>query len=178
MFLGSSTFQGLDTSSVTPVGLNLSIGGDTLEGLIQRSAAYRSLETARAVIVNIGLNDLMRGCAQPEAQVEELFRLVPAETPVIVLGVQGVQESAPARRCQSVIAKLIDEFNRTLLNACSSKNNCQFVPNPVASNMNPHTKKLLQEADGVHLSQRGYQALSNALRDALSKVDARLATIE
>lgn len=178
VFLGSSTFQGLDTSSVTPFGLNLSIGGDTLAGLIERSASYRSLATARAVIVNIGLNDLARDCAQPEAQIEELFRLVPAETPVIVLGVQGVQERAPARRCERVFAKLIDEFNQQLLNACSNNNNCQFVSNPVASNMNPHTMKFLQEADGVHLSQRGYQALSHALRDALSRIDASLVTIQ
>lgn len=178
VFLGSSTFQGLDTSSVTPAGLNLSVGGDTLEGLIKRSAAYRSLATARVVIVNIGLNDLMRTCTQPEVPIEHLFRLFVPETPIIVLGVQGVREAENARRCDRGLAKLIDEFNRNLLNACSTRKNCQFTPNPVATNMDKNTMKSLQESDGVHLSQRGYQALSHALRNSLSRVDPSLVTIQ
>jgi len=60
VFLGSSTFQGLDTSAVTPVGLNLSVSGDTLSNLVRRASECRSLATARAVIINIGLNDLSR----------------------------------------------------------------------------------------------------------------------
>jgi len=178
VFLGSSTFQGLDTSSVTPIGLNLSIGGDTLEGLIERSAAYRSLATARVVIVNIGLNDLMRGCVQPKVRIEDLLQLVRAETPIVVLGVQGVEEAGNARPCDGRLAGLIDEFNQDLLNACSNRNNCQFVPHPVTTNMNKNTMKPLQEPDGVHLSRRGYQALSDALRNALAKVDASLATVQ
>ncbi len=178
VFLGSSSLQGLDTSSVTPFGLNLSIGGDTLEGLMQRSAAYRSLATARVVIVNIGLNDLMRDCIQPDVRIEDLFRLFPAETPILVLGVQGVQEAVNSRHCGSGLASLIDEFNQHSRNACSNRNNCQFIPNPVATTMDQNTMKALQERDGVHLSRRGYEALSNALRNSLSRVDASLVTIQ
>lgn len=175
VFLGGSSFQGLDISSVTPAGLNLSIGGDTLHGLTQRAAGYRSLASARAVLIHVGLNDLMRDCVQPPARIEDLLILVPAGTPIILLGVQGVREAGNGRRCGGGLAGLIDAFNQKLLTACNSRGNCQFVYNPVATTMDHNTMKALQEPDGVHLSAHGYQALSNALRTALSSVDASLA---
>lgn len=177
VFLGGSSFQGLDTASVTPIGLNLSIGGDTLQGMIERSAAYRSLARARVVIVNIGLNDLMRDCAQPAVGIEDLFALVRAETPIILLAVQGVQQAERSPRCDTGIAKLIDEFNQRLLDACNYRDNCHFIPSPVTTNMDQDLMKALQESDGIHFSVSGYQAMSKALRNALSKVDASLATI-
>lgn len=177
VFLGGSTFQGLDSSSVTPAGLNLSIGGDTLHALTQRAAGYRSLASARAVLIHIGLNDLVRDCVQPQARIEDLLVLVPAATPIILLGVQGVREADNGRRCGGGLAGLIDAFNQKLLRACNSRGNCQFVSNPVATTMDHNTMKALQEPDGVHLSAQGYQALSNALRTALSRVDASLAAL-
>jgi lysophospholipase L1-like esterase len=174
VFLGSSTFQGLDVSAVTPIGLNLSIGGDTLDGLSTRAASYRSLATARAVVVNIGLNDLFRDCALPAARIETLFAQIPVGTPIVLLGIQDVQMSNESRRCGGAISSLIIEFNRTLMNSCRDRSACQFVPSPVFFGMAQDAGEPLQEADGIHLSARGYQLLRLALRHALPDVEPAL----
>lgn len=172
VFLGGSTFQGLDVSSVTPVGLNLSIGGDTLPALTTRSARYRSLATARAVVINIGLNDLSAHCAQPTANIEDLFASIPGATSIVVLGVQGIDLGKYSGNCRSTLNDLISEFNRRLVTSCSARLGCVFVPNPVHTVVPPDAMEYLQESDGVHLSRTGYTVLSALLRKALLQVNA------
>jgi hypothetical protein len=58
VFLGDSMLRDLDTSSIARHTLNLAISGDTTAGLLGRIRAYRSVETARGVVVGVGPNDL------------------------------------------------------------------------------------------------------------------------
>lgn len=172
VFLGGSTFQGLDVSSVTPVGLNLSVGGDTIPALTARSARYRSLAAARAVVINIGLNDLSVNCAQPMANIEDVFASIPATTPIVVLGVQSIDSVKYLGNCRATLNSLIFEFNRRLVTSCSARIGCVFVPNPVRSAITPDAIEYLLESDGVHLTRMGYLELSSLLRKALLQVNA------
>jgi hypothetical protein len=167
VFLGGSTFQGFDISSVTPIGLNLSIGGDTLPALTIRAARYRSLATASAVVINIGLNDLAIDCAQPLGNIEDVFALIPSATSIVVLGVQGVNPAKYLGHCHATLNDLIAEFNQRLVKSCSLRTGCVFVPNPVRPAISPGAIDHLQESDGIHLSRIGYGELSEMLRKAL-----------
>ena len=173
VFLGSSTFQGLDTSAVTPVGLNLSVGGDTLSNLVRRASEYRSLATARAVIINIGLNDLMQTCNQPETKIESLFALVPALTPIVLVGVQTVTATRKPAACNGDgvrLSELIAALNDQLIRACNNRKLCQFVENPIVSTLDEAARRDMMEADGIHLSPTGYALLAYKIRNALSNL--------
>lgn len=169
VFLGSSTFQGLDVSAVTPLGLNLSIGGDTLAGLSARAARYRSLASARAVVVNIGLNDLLNDCAMPRSGVDALWPLLPATLPVVVVGVQQIDAQRHKQKCGGALPGLISAYNGALADACGGRPGCRFVANPLGAQSvgSAGTDSALREADGIHLSVAGYRALAAALRRAL-----------
>lgn len=175
VFLGSSTFQGLDVSAVTPLGLNLGIGGDTLPGLAKRITGYRSLQRARAVLINIGLNDLMQRCKHPDTPLDTLLAQIPATVPVAVLGVQAVDPGRHGARCDGRIAQLIAEFNAAQARACAARPQCRFVPHPATPGDPRATIGRWLEQDGIHLSPAGYLELAGALRGALSHIDPALA---
>lgn len=171
VFLGSSTFQGLDTSAITPVGLNLSIGGDTLSSLHRRSTGYKSIEAARAVVINIGLNDLMQTCDLPEPTIRPLLALVPKATPVVLIGVQAIETKTKPAICDGkTMSEIISSFNKQLLQACNDRKSCQFIDNPIASNLDEVARKDLMEEDGIHLSPLGYAHLSRKITSALSNL--------
>ena len=173
VFLGSSTFQGLDVSAITPVGLNLSVGGDTLQRLIVRSSAYKSLATARAVVVNIGLNDLNNDCVMPKADIRRLFGFIPTNTHLVIVGLQEIPYGGQSRPCQrNELPNLISGFNSRLLHACEERAKCRYVNNPISSGMDDETKKAMLEPDGIHLSPLGYIQLRQKISQALSKSDA------
>ena len=171
VFLGSSTFQGLDTSAITPLGLNLSMGSDTLSNLVRRASEYRSLATARAVVINIGLNDLMQTCSQPETKIQSLLALMPTATPIVLVGVQAVTAARKPAVCGEVpLSALISSLNDQLLQACNDRKQCQFIENPIVFALDEATRREMMEADGIHLSPTGYALLSKKIRNALSNI--------
>lgn len=178
VFLGSSSFQSLDVSAVTPYGLNLGIGGDTLHGLAERAAGYRSLTSARAVWINIGFNDLAQRCELPTNSLADVFAPIPPTVPVLVLGIQGVDAARLATRCGGRLPTLIAELNASFARTCASRSACTFVSHPVESAVTfaPAAPRL--EADGIHLAPAGYADLIVAMRTALANAVPELAARE
>lgn len=176
VFLGSSTFQGLDVSAVTPLGLNLGLGGETIVALAKRIETYRAPAHARAVVINAGLNDLMQRCRLPEAGLDSLFAHIPPATPTIVLGVQGVDPARHGTRCDGQIPRLIADLNRSLAAACARRPHCSYVAHPIAPADNAPELAALRENDGIHLSPAGYRKIIEALRTAIARIDPALAS--
>lgn len=168
VFLGSSTFHALDVGSVAAPALNLSLGGDTVDGLLERIAGYRSLPQARAVVLNIGLNDLMRGRVAEDIPVHVLFQAIPPEKPVVVLGVQKVSGTVLERR--PGLTEAGSQLDTRFEQACRQRSRCVFVENPADGTA---AGNLLLGADGVHLSSDGYARLRGRLRLALVDVGSR-----
>lgn len=175
VFLGSSTFQGLDVSAVTPFGLNLGLGGDTLPGLVERAAHYRALGEARAVFINIGLNDLMQQCRLPDMPLSTLLSLIPPPTPVIVAGTQGVAPSQHGARCNGQINTLATDLNQQFSTACTQRPGCTFVPHPITPGVDSPEIRQLQDPDGIHLSANGYRVFIDSLRKSLHTIESALA---
>lgn len=176
VFLGSSTFQGLDVSAVTPLGLNLGLGGETIVALAKRIETYRAPAQARAVVINAGLNDLMQRCRLPEAGLDSVFAHIPPATPTIVLGVQGVDPARHGTRCDGQIPRLIADLNRSLAAACARRPHCSYVAHPIAPADNAPEVASLRENDGIHLSPAGYRKIIEALRTAIARIDPALAS--
>lgn len=167
VFLGSSTFQALDTAAITPTALNLSIGGDTTADLLDRARSYRSLASATAVWLNIGFNDMMQRCASPRGSLPQVFDLVPAGTPLFVLAIQNVSAERLLQRCDGRLSALIDTYNGELATACAARPACQFVPHPANAHLGSARHASWIESDGIHLSPTGYAALIDTMRGVL-----------
>lgn len=176
VFLGSSTFQGLDVSAVTPLGLNLGLGGETIAALAKRVETYRAPAHARAVVINAGLNDLMQRCRLPDASLDNVFAHIPPATPTIVLGVQGVDPARHGTRCDGQLTRLIADLNRSLAATCARRPHCSYVAHPIAADDNAAEFAPLRENDGIHLSPAGYRKIIEALRTAIARIDPALAS--
>lgn len=167
VFLGSSSIQGMDITGVTPIGLNLGLGGDTLDGLQQRMAGYQTVPSAAAIVVNIGLNDLLQTCRLPTSALERLMTRWPTAVPLVMVGVQGLAPEQRRNRCEGRMDELVHAFNRALDAACQGRKPCRFVMSPVPADVDAPRAQTLLEPDGIHLSIQGYAALKAAIRSAL-----------
>ncbi len=167
VFLGSSTIQGMDIAGVTPVGLNLGLGGDTLDGLQQRLAGYRTVRSAAAIVVNIGLNDLLQSCQMPNSALERLMKRWPPSVPLVMVGVQGLAPEQRRKHCDGRMDELVRDFNQTLEATCQERTPCRFVRSPVPADVDAPRARALLEPDGLHLSTQGYGPLKAAIKSAL-----------
>lgn len=163
VFLGSSTLQGLDAGSVSSRALNLSLGGDTVPGLISRLQSYQSLESACCVVLNIGLNDIVQGALPDQIPFQQVLAMLPAFRPTFVLGLQYVMSGEVAHMKE--LNSKIDSANQKLENLCLARSGCVYIKNPANSEVE---WAKFRDLDGVHLSSSGYRELRAALRRNLS----------
>ncbi len=164
VFLGSSTFQGLDTGSVTARPLNLGLGGDTVQGLLERLRTYSSPKDASAIVLNIGLNDIVRGVEVDRLPYQQLLSELPVHVPLFVLGLQAVRRAVPDE--EERINRAVVEANARLSALCAARRACRYLGNPVDSAV--RYEPFLWEPDGLHLSAAGYVRLRAALVQGLA----------
>ena len=156
VFLGDSIVRDLDTSSMARHTLNLAIPGDTTAGLLARVGAYRSVRTARGVVLGVGVNDLYyRPIPEAVANYRAILDEVPAGTPVLVLAALPVDERAqPAFRNADV--RRLDGALEAL---CGERPGCRFVdPSPRLVDGTGNLAPADHVGDGVHLSALGHDA--------------------
>ncbi len=110
--------------------------------MLANVADWRSLDRAEAVVIAIGTNDVWQWRAEGlEQRVAAIVRRI--EAPTLLLGL-----SAKLRG--------IDAANAALRRACTGR--CRFIE-PIDDH----------GPDGIHLSQRGYQALAKRLALPVSR---------
>ncbi|WP_207480763.1 GDSL-type esterase/lipase family protein [Arenibaculum pallidiluteum] len=169
VFLGASTLHGLDAAAVAPDALNLAIGGDTTLRLLTRLGDYRSLPTASAVVLLVGLNDLTY--RTPE-EAGELFgrileRLPPV--PLVAGAVLPVDEAAAWPRNAD-----IRRLNAAIRAHCARRPDCVFVdPGPQLADAAGNLAPRFRQHDGIHLTAEGYRVLIGALREGLASARGR-----
>lgn len=163
VLIGDSHFQRMDAGLLAAPALNFGVGGATLEEMAHRTRDYHSLETARAVIVWGGVNDLLRG-QSPETAAEAMTRLlalIPSGRPAIVL---AVPPTARGFRDGAINAR-ISTLNGLYRAACRAP--CRFVDAGLAG-ADGALQGAFDAGDGLHLSARGYERIAAALSAALS----------
>ena len=166
VFLGNSIIEGLDTSAVAPDTLNLGIGGDTSRGLLGRLDRYSSLASARAIVLEIGINDLVHGDGgEVIANYRRILAQLPKQPRIYLLGLLPIEEKAfvAAHGNLATNAEIarIDVAAREL---CQRRGNCVLLQPFGAGGLPPeyHT------GDGLHLNAAGYAALATAIKAALA----------
>lgn len=155
LFLGDSITMALATAAVAPHAVNYGIGSQRSDHLLESMQAYRAIERAGAVVIAIGVNDLLQGrTAGIELRYQDILRAVPAAVRVVLSSPTPVAEIEPGRQ-----VAVRDAARR----ACVARPGCTFVDGYALLSSSPGS--LLP--DGVHLSPAGYALWIPALRQAL-----------
>jgi lysophospholipase L1-like esterase len=173
IFIGDSQIQSLDVEGVARGAVNFGIGGDTTAGVLQRLPLYASLGRARAVVLEIGTNDLAVTTAPQEivANYQRILSSIPREAAVVVNAVLPVSAGKSGESGSPVSRnRAIGEINRGLAAICATRAGCAFIdPGPALADPSGDLAAEYDLGDGLHLSRAGYRVWSDMLRAALAR---------
>lgn len=170
IFIGDSQIQGLNTSSICIKAINYGIGGDDTSGLVKRIDLYTNINKAKAIIIEIGIKDILFGDINKALMNIDkiLFRLSPNSL-IILNAVFPVDENIEFYK--NINGK-INKFNIDMEILCGRYANCQFL-NPglkLQDNKGGLSSKY-HIGDGIHLNPAGYSIWINNVTLALCKIE-------
>lgn len=166
VFLGDSIARGLQTKEVTGDAVNLASNGWTILQVISQidrlAAQNRGLQSARRIVVMIGINDAYwRDADQMIVDYRRMVTLLPDTVPVLLSAVLAVNESKSAtafgENWLGANAK-IQRLNKEIENVASEQG-WDYMKIEVADEHRLN--------DGLHLNDSGYRVLSVELREQL-----------
>ncbi len=172
VFIGDSITQGLAVSAVTPLSVNYGIGNDTTVGVLNRIGDYHSLNSAKAVVLAVGINDLKR---RDPAEILENYNTILTKIPrgveVVICAVKPVDWRV--RQASGRTLQRIDLVNAGLKRLSDRWPNTQFLTvNDKLADAEGNLVREYHIGDGVHLSAAGYEVWIKELRRVISQLHA------
>ncbi len=169
IFIGDSITQGLCVSAVSSLSVNYGIGADTTAGVLRRVGHYDSMQRARAIVLAVGINDLLqRGAQEIGKDHETILDMLPIDVPVIVSAVLPIDEKI---RDDTLRNSEIIVLNRVLRELSVERPYVYFVD--IRSQIVDESGDLSAKyhiGDGLHLNSSGYALWIKALREALVRL--------
>lgn len=166
LFIGDSAIQGLDVTSIANQGVNFGIGGDTTAGVMARIGTYRSVESAKCVVLAVGYNDLKSSTNDEIVRnMERILQEIPRGPQVVCCGIVPTNERIRKERWNSRIADLNSSYARL----CARREGTAFVD--FSSRLADSMGNLRAEYsldDGLHLNLAGRRMVANELRSVLA----------
>ncbi|OPY18570.1 MAG: hypothetical protein A4E74_00507 [Syntrophus sp. PtaB.Bin075] len=93
IFIGDSITQGLVVSAVVNPSVNYGIGSDTTVGVLQRLPVYKSVDKAIAVVIAVGINDMMyRSNEEILHNLKSIADKLPKKVPLVFSDILPVDE--------------------------------------------------------------------------------------
>ncbi|WP_219988579.1 GDSL-type esterase/lipase family protein [Leucothrix pacifica] len=166
IFLGDSLTQGLNVAAVTHPAINYGIGMDTSAALLGRIGQYQSLTKASAIVVEIGINDLIRTSrsnAQIVENIQQILDSLPDQVPVIVQSVFPVDE----RFGMTGFNQRIRTLNAAIADLAASQSFEFLDLHDAFADEDGNLKDELHTGDGIHLSAAAYQQWISSLKERL-----------
>ncbi|MFT6734140.1 MAG: lysophospholipase L1-like esterase [Polaribacter sp.] len=169
IFLGDSHIQGLAVSEVIGKSVNFGIGKDTVKRLINRMRYYDSMQSAKNIVIAVGINDLQhKSVEETLKEFKKLLKKLPKDVFVLVNGVFTIDEG----KFQGQISNQnIFRLNIELKKIVNERSNSYFLDiNPQLS----YNGQLIEEyhiGDGIHLSEKGYHIWIQALTQTLNNLE-------
>ena len=169
-FIGDSGIESLDVGQVAEHAVNYGIGGDTIDGVVRRLPVYKSLGSARAIVLLVGSNDLIEHSAADAAKnYAGLLDALPT-VPLIAVAVLPIDARAvrydQGHRNNSEIV----ELDKAIKALCEGRPSCSFID--FGSNLVDDTGNLAPIfgwGDGLHLNAAGYRIAIDALRAEIAR---------
>ena len=85
IFIGASHTQSLDVAAITDHAVNYGIGGDAIADVMDRLPNYHSLSQARAIVLEVGYNDLRyHSLPRIVADYRRLLAALPDKAPLVL----------------------------------------------------------------------------------------------
>lgn len=169
-FIGDSLTQGLCSDAVISPSVNYGIGSDTTVGVLRRLPEYHSLQRASAVVIAIGVNDLMfRHNREIVANYSRILQELSSGLPVVCSAVLPINE-AVYDGPSAVNNQRICDLNASLKVLASNRPGCVFLD--VGGSLVDQEGNLLaalHDGDGVHINSEGNRIWIDGLRVAIAK---------
>ena len=167
VLLGDSIIEGLAASAVAPGALNFGISGDASRDLLKRLGRYSSLAKARAIFLEIGINDLLHVTHDDViANYGRILAALPRQPRLYLIGILPIDEKAFVAAYGDLATNAeIARINIAVRELCRQRGNCVPLQPFGAGGLPPE----YHIGDGLHLSEAGYKALTAALRAALAR---------
>lgn len=164
VLVGDSIAAQLDARQTADDAVNFGIGGDTTRTLYARLPVLRSIQRSRAVVVEVGVNDLKyRPIEQIARDYDAVLDRLSASPSIVAVSVLPVDANGPAARQRSYLRnERIAALNRELKRVCAAHARCRFLDAwPALAN------SAVYSDDGWHLSAEGNRVLAQVIRKAL-----------
>lgn len=155
ILLGDSLVQGLPAAAISDLAINYGIGGDTTLGLQHRLPQYQSLDTALAIFLAIGINDmLVDDNLTIEDRYATLLSSLPEDIPILC-GAALPIDSDVDRDWEGRTNKRNNEWNLRLKQLCT-EHGATYLPTPEALvNQRGLLHPTMHVGDGLHLNAKG-----------------------
>ncbi len=171
VLLGDSIAQSFYADGLEPGTINLGVGGSTSYNLLDRLPVYTFLGRAKAIVVEIGINDLFNRTPQETvANIQRIVDQLPKKVPIFVNGLFPINP----KRIRSETGRLptladIAEVNRGLGEICAT-GACAFIDTQPLADQTGELKDDNDFGDGLHLGPNGYREWDVILKTAIGKV--------
>ncbi len=164
LFIGDSQIQGLCVTCVEEKSVNYGIASDTTVGILNRLPEYKSLGNARAVVLQVGVNDLSRRDDNDiVSNYQAILNRLPSDSIVVlaaIFPIDSVLAENPSRSNGR-----IKSLNIKLKKLCSNDLRCRYIDS--GGRLQDNSGNLRADyhlGDGVHLNPAGYRVWINELK--------------
>ncbi|MRS04182.1 hypothetical protein EG832_13335 [bacterium] len=168
IFIGDSIMRGLAVNAVVCPAVNYGIENDTTVGILRRLPIYKSIDTASAVVIAIGINDM-----KYRSNEEILFNLrsiadqIPGNVPVIFSAILPRDEEIRDERKGDNQGRIRD-FNSRLERFTKTSKRLFFVDaGPLLIDCKGNLADVYHVGDGLHLNSQGNAIWIEQLKEAL-----------
>ncbi len=172
LLIGDSIIEHMDAAALGPDVHNLGIASLTALTMAPFLPQLRAMRTARAVVLEIGGNDL--GFRPREDILRDyavVVATVPPAVPLIVIGVLPMNEADPFVQSWPALRNAnINALNISIRQICAVRPGCTFLwMQPFLADAAGNLRDGLHAGDGRHLSAAGNRRLTDALRATLAR---------
>ncbi len=165
LFIGDSIVQGLATAAITDYAINYGIGSLTAAQLVDMLPDYRSLHRANAIVLSVGINDILMGeQAHLLPRYQKILALLPADKPL-------VWNAVLPTRLRDMDPAVLREVNARISTLCAARPHCVVADaSAQLTDAEGAGLRAMYLDDGIHLAAAGYAVLIQALRTGLHQV--------
>lgn len=169
IFIGASNIQGLAVSAVTSPSVNYGIGGDTTAGVLKRLPTYKSINNAKAVVINIGGNDLkFRTDEVILSNIQSIAEHIPHKIPIIFCSIFPIDEDVRTSS-RGRTNKRIKKLNSKIKFWTEKYDNIHYLDTgQTLIDANGNLADEFHIGDGLHLNSQGYDVWIQQLKVAIN----------
>ena len=171
VLIGDSLVAQLDPGLIGSDVFNLGLGGETTVTLRRHLAALTALDSAREIVLLVGVNDFKyREEAEIAADYAALLRDLPQHVPLLVLSILPIDERADEMRARPYLKnQRFRVINARIRQQCAEQPRCRYLDAWPAMTGGAEGGAAVPvfAADGWHLGPVGNRLLANLIAGAL-----------